>query len=163
MTRVVSLLFNFHVWSLLVGVIFQNSIWNLFNMNWFQNIKKIMMYPFLLFHPHYFPHHYLNHHLLLMIQNLLVLRFWCQIQSIFPIHQIYEYLIIIIMYTTLFYAKTISKIIMKTFCWYLLHFFTLSLEISDICTIEIFLGSQNWQDYISNVCECTTFNWARSV
>ena len=110
--------------------------------------KKSMMYPFLLFHPHYFPHHYLNHHLLLMIQNLLVLRFWCQIQSIFPIHQIYEYLIIIIMYTTLFYyVKTISKIIMKTFCWYLLHFFTLSLEISDesdICTIKMFLGSQNW-------------------
>ena len=30
--------------------------------------------------------------------------------------------------------------------------FTLSLEISDICTIKMFLGSQNWQDYISNGC-----------
>ena len=45
----------------------------------------------------------------------------------------------------------------------LLHFFTLSLEISDICTIKMFLGSQNWQDYISNGCECTSFNRARCV
>ena len=46
----------------------------------------------------------------------------------------------------------------------LLHFFTLSLEISDnICTIKMFLGSQNGRDYISNGCECTSFNRARSV